>query len=132
MADLGAFEEKKNPDGAVSYGFEGLDAACEAQIPPEVPAGYTEHCRVAPLRDGDEGRDHVRRRTRPATTSCPGPPKGKVKALAVLPSVPVVVTAEIAAGAGVPARAVGSSLPLRAGAHGRRGGPDGKLYVCRP
>ena len=33
MADLGAFEEKKNPDGDVSYGFEGLDAGVRGPDP---------------------------------------------------------------------------------------------------
>ena len=62
MADLGAFEEKKNPDGAVSYGFEGLDAACEAQIPPEVPAGYTGIVESHPYATAMKGETDVRRR----------------------------------------------------------------------
>ena len=76
MADLGAFEETKNPDGAVSYGFEGLDAACEAQIPPEVPAGYTGIVESHPYATAMKGATTTSP-TRPATTSCPSPRRAR-------------------------------------------------------
>ena len=41
VGDIGAFEAASNPDGAVSYGFVGIDPACAATLPPEVPATYT-------------------------------------------------------------------------------------------
>lgn len=128
MADLGAFEEKKNPDGAVSYGFEGLDAACEAQIPPEVPAGYTGIVESHPYATAMKGETtYVADAAGNDILSVS--PKGKVKALAVLPSVPVVVTAEIAAGAGVPACAVGKTYRFEPVPTDVEVGPDGKLYV---
>lgn len=36
LADLGAYENAKNPDQVNSYGIQGLSSACKAQIPEEI------------------------------------------------------------------------------------------------
>ena len=128
MADLGAFERKKNPDADVSYGFEGLDPACAAQIPPEVPAAYTGIVESHPYATAMKGgTTYVADAAGNDILSVS--PKGKVKALAVLPPVPVVVTPEIAAGAGVPTCAVGKTYRFEPVPTDVEVGPDGKLYV---
>lgn len=38
LADLGAYEKSKNPDGVNVYGLKNLPAACAAQIPDELKA----------------------------------------------------------------------------------------------
>lgn len=109
LADLGAFERKANPDQGVTYGFQGLDPACAAQLPPEIPNSYTgiveSHPYATAMKGGTTyvadaaGNDIVK-----------VSPKGRVSALAVLPPVPVVVTAEIAAAVGAPACTVGRTF----------------------
>jgi hypothetical protein len=128
MADLGAFEEKKNPDADVSYGFEGLDPACAAQIPAQVPAAYTGIVESHPYATAMKGgTTYVADAAGNDILSVS--PKGKVTALAVLPPVPVVVTAEIATAAGVPACAVGKTYHFEPVPTDVEVGPDGKLYV---
>lgn len=41
LADLAAFEAKRNPDQRVTYGFRDLPQACAAQFPEGNPASYT-------------------------------------------------------------------------------------------
>jgi hypothetical protein len=40
VANLARFEKAHNPDGKVSYGFQGLSASCAASLPEEVPGAY--------------------------------------------------------------------------------------------
>jgi hypothetical protein len=128
MADLGAFEQEKNPDAGVSYGFVGLDPACAAQIPPDVPASYIGIVESHPYATAMKGgTTYVADAAGNDILSVS--PKGKVKALAVLPPVPVVVTPEIAASAGVPTCAVGRTYNFEPVPTDVEVGPDGKLYV---
>jgi hypothetical protein len=107
VADLSAYEEGRNPDGDVAYGFEGgLDAACAAQMPPEVPAAYTGIVESHPYGSTvHKGTTYVADAA--GNTIVSVKPNGKVKTLAVLPPVPFVVTAEAAAASGLPACTVG-------------------------
>ena len=41
LANLWKYEKTENPDAEQAYGFTDLDAACLAQMPPEVPGAYT-------------------------------------------------------------------------------------------
>jgi hypothetical protein len=41
IADLRAFEEKRNPDQHTRYGFKHLPQSCASQFPDEFPASYT-------------------------------------------------------------------------------------------
>ena len=120
MADLGAFEEKKNPDGDVSYGFEGLDAACEAQIPPEVPAGYTGIVESHPYATR-EGRDDVRRR-RGRNDILSVSTEGQGLGRGGDPLVPVASRGDRPGGR-LPPRAPSAWPTARGGSDGRRGRP---------
>ncbi len=128
LANLGAFERKANPDADVAYGFEGLDPACAAGIPPEVPAGYTgiveSHPYATTMKKGttyvaDAAGNNILTVSR----------KGKVRSLAVLPKVPVVVTAEIAAGSGLPACTIGKTYNFEPVPTDVEFGKGGQLYV---
>ena len=109
MADLAGFERTRNPDAGVTYGFQGLDPACAAQLPPEIPGSYTgiveSHPYATAMKGGTTyvadaaGNDIVE-----------VTPRGRVRALAVLPPVPVVVTSEIATSVGAPACVVGKTF----------------------
>jgi hypothetical protein len=109
VADLSAFEADRNPDADVAYGFEGgLDAACAAQMPPEVPASYTGIVESHPYGSTvHKGVTYVADAAGNSIVSVK--PNGKVKTLAVLPPVPFVVTAEAATASGLPACTVGKT-----------------------
>lgn len=128
LADLGAFEQTKNPDGDVSYGFEDLDPACSAQIPEEVPAAYTGIVESHPYATAIKGgTTYVADAAGNDILSVS--PSGKVEALAVLPPVPVVVTSQMAEGSGLPACTVGKTYNFEPVPTDVELGPDGKLYV---
>jgi hypothetical protein len=129
MADLSAYEEKRNPDADVSYGFAGgLDAACAAQMPPEVPAAYTGIVESHPY-----GTAVHKRLTYVAdaagNTILSVKPNGKVRTVAVLPPVPVVVTAEAAAANKMPACTVGKTFNFEPVPTDVEVGKGGWLYV---
>lgn len=107
MASLSRFERRQNPDAAVSYGFEGgLDPACAAQVPAEVPASYTGIVESHPYATAIKGRTtYVADAAGNDILSVSA--RGRVRSLAVLPPVPVLVTAEMAAGSGLPVCTVG-------------------------
>jgi hypothetical protein len=109
LANLGRFERKANPDQGVTYGFQGLDPACAAQLPEDVPNSYTGIVESNPY-----ASEMTRRATYVADAAgndiLSVSRKGRVRALAVLPPVPLVVTAEIAAAAGAPACVVGKTF----------------------
>ena len=134
LADLGEFEAEHNPDAVNSYGFQDIDPDCGAGIDPTValPGGGAPYsgavastaAAVAVLPDGSRvvadrgGNDLVLlERGGPAST------------LAVLPPVPVVVTAAIAAAHGLPGCAIGATYHLEPQPTDVETGPDGRLYV---
>ncbi len=128
VADLWQHERTKNPDGDVAYGFSDLDAACAAQMPPEVPAAYTGILESHPYATAVH-----KRRTYVAdaagNTILSVKPNGKVKTVAVLPPVPVVVTAEAAAANGLPACTVGHTFNFESVPTDVEVGKGGWLYV---
>ncbi len=129
VADLSAYEEDRNPDGDVAYGFEGgLDAACAAQMPPEVPASYTGIVESHPYGSTvHKGTTYVADAAGNTVVSVK--PNGKVKTLAVLPPVPFVVTAEAAAASGLPACTVGKTYNFEPVPTDVEVGKGGWLYV---
>lgn len=129
VADLWAHERDRNPDGDVAYGFEGgLDAACAAQMPPEVPASYTGIVESHPYGSTvHRGRTYVADAA--GNTILSVKPNGKVTTLAVLPPVPVVVTAEAAAANGLPPCTVGKTFNFEAVPTDVEVGKGGWLYV---
>ncbi|WP_426243260.1 ScyD/ScyE family protein [Nocardioides sp. LHG3406-4] len=128
LANLGAFERQQNPDAGVSYGFQGLTPACAAQIPEEVPAAYTGIVESHPYATTMvKGTTYVADAAGNDILSVS--PRGKVRAVAVLPPVPVVVTPEIAASNKLPACTVGLTYLFEPVPTDVERGPGGRLYV---
>jgi hypothetical protein len=129
VADLSAYEADRNPDADVTYNFAGgLDAACAAQLPPEVPASYTGVVESHPYGSTvHKGVTYVADAA--GNTILSVEPNGKVKTLAVLPPVPFVVTAEAAAANQLPACTVGKTYLLEPVPTDVEVGKGGWLYV---
>lgn len=129
VADLSAYEADRNPDADVAYGFEGgLDAACAAQMPPEVPASYTGIVESHPYGSTvHKGVTYVADAA--GNTIVSVKPNGKVRTLAVLPPVPFVVTAEAAAASKLPACTVGKTFLFEPVPTDVEVGKGGWLYV---
>lgn len=131
LADVGTYEATVNPDQINTYGFQGLTSECAAQVPPEVPGAqpYTgvldsHPYSVAILPDGsrvvgDAGGNDILRVA----------PNGTISTVAVLPPAPTVVTAEAAAGIGLPECTVGHTYNFEPVPTDVELGPDGLLYV---
>ena len=108
VADLGAYEKKANPDRNVQYGFRNLDAECAASFPENgVPAKYTGIVESHPYATAQaaDGTTYIADAAANAVLAVS--PTGKVRTVAVLPAVPLKVTAEYAGQAGIPNCAVG-------------------------
>ncbi len=130
VADLWAFENAENPDQVNSYGFDGLDSTCAAQFDPAgPPAEYSGVVDTHPyaslaLSDAvyvaDAGGNAILRVDY----------DGTVSAVAVLPTGdPILITAEIAAAAGLPACAADHEYRFEPVPTDVELGPDGWLYV---
>jgi hypothetical protein len=126
VADLGRHETDHNPDGETTYGFVGLPDGCE--VPPEVPVSYTglldSHPYSTDLWHGkvlvaDAGGNDILAVDR----------DGDVSTVAVLPPTPLQITAEIAAGIGLPECTAGSTYLLEPVPTDVEVGRDGWLYV---
>jgi hypothetical protein len=128
LADLGAYEETKNPDKAATYGFTSIPATCASQLPADgPPAQYTGLVDSHPYGSAIDGSTtYVADAGANAVLSVK---KGKIKTVATFPGVPVVVTAEVAASVKFPACTVGLTYVLEAVPTDVELGPDGKLYV---
>ena len=129
LADLGAYEETKNPDKGASYGFTSIPSTCASQLPADgPPAQYTGLVDSHPYGSTIDGSTtYVADAGANAVLSVNA--KGKIKTVATFPGVPVVVTPEIAASVKFPACTVGLTYVLEAVPTDVEQGPDGKLYV---
>ncbi|NYE37106.1 hypothetical protein F4692_002239 [Nocardioides cavernae] len=128
LANLSGYEKEKNPDADQAYGFEGLDPACAAQVPPEVPASYTGIVESHPYGSVvHKGVTYVADAA--GNTIVSVKPNGKVRTVAVLPPVPVVVTAEAAAANKLPACTVGKTYNFEPVPTDVEVGKGGWLYV---
>ncbi|MFC7495106.1 MULTISPECIES: ScyD/ScyE family protein [unclassified Nocardioides] len=109
LANIRAYENKKNPDKDVIYGARGISPECEAQWPVEEigPATYPGIKDSHPYAtyQVDEGTVFVADAGMNAVLAIS--PKGKIRTVAVSPPVAVKITPEMAAGFGVPDCAVG-------------------------
>ncbi len=128
VADLWKNERTKNPDADQSYGFSDLDATCLAQVPAEVPASYTG------IEDSHPYGTAVRHGTTYVADAAANAilavsPRGKVSTVAVLPPVPVVITAEAAAANQLPACTVGHTYSFEPVPTDVEVGKGGWLYV---
>jgi hypothetical protein len=126
VADLGQHERDHNPDGGTTYGFVGLPEDCE--IPEGIPVSYTgildSHPYATEVWHGevfvaDAGGNDILAVDR----------KGHVRTVAVLPPTPLEITAEVAAGIGLPECAAGSTYLLEGVPTDVEVGKDGWLYV---
>nr|WP_231709332.1 ScyD/ScyE family protein [Arthrobacter sp. zg-Y895] len=131
VADISAYEFAENPDSINTYGFEeALPAECAAQLPPGVaPAPYTglpDSNPVASL-PGRYGGTIVADAGMNALIQVGD--DGEIVTIAVLPPVPFTITAETAAGFGLPACTVGLNYNLEPVPTDVERGPDGALYV---
>ena len=85
LADLGAYEETKNPDKGASYGFESIRAVCAQQLPADgPPAQYTGIVDSHPYGSAMDGSTtYVADAGANAILSVNG--KGKIKTVALIP-----------------------------------------------
>ncbi len=131
LADVAQYEAGFNPDQFQSYGFQGLSAACAAQVSAAVGGGNSylgqidsNAYAVAVLPKGgvvvaDAGGNTLVRVSR----------SGEVSTLAVLPPRPVTVTDDIRKALALPECTVGFVYNLEPVPTDVEVGPDGMLYV---
>ncbi|BDV29943.1 ScyD/ScyE family protein [Microbacterium terricola] len=127
LADLGAHEKAKNPDGKSSYGFSDLSADCLAQVPEGIPASYTGEVYSHPYATlgtplgtvvADAGGNAL------LTVSS----RGTVRTLAVLPPQRAII-GEWALELGLPECSLGHPYDFEPVPTDVELGPDGWLYV---
>jgi hypothetical protein len=131
-ADLSGFERTRNPDGAVHYGVDNpsqcvIDAfGSSPDAPPaSYPGQVDSHPYAVAAAAGpswwvaDAGGNDILR--------VDG--RGRVSLVAVLPRQPTVITAQMAASAGLPACVVGVTYNFEPVPTDVETGPDGMLYV---
>lgn len=127
---IGRYEVAHNPDHVNTYGFAGLSPACAKQVPPQIGGAPYRGLRdshpyaVASLGGGsyavaDAGVNAVLKVA----------PDQTVSTIAVLPPVPVTVTAGAATALGLPSCTVGKTYRFEPVPTDVAVGPDGMLYV---
>lgn len=130
VADLHAYETKRNPDGDTSYGFRDGDAECDAKWPAEfgAPAAYKggidSHPYATAIKKGityvaDAGGNSV------LSVSS----SGRVKTVATLPGIPYTFTPEVVAGFGLDPCFEDRTYYFEGVPTDVENGPDGRLYV---
>lgn len=108
VANIRAFENRRNPDGRVTYGVRGISPGCASQWPTDQlgPATYTGIPDSHPYATYQTARrTYVADAGMNAIIAVRN--SGRIRTVAVLPAVPVPITAEMAQQAGVPNCAVG-------------------------
>ena len=130
LADVGAWEAKKNPDKVTTYGAQGITDECAAQWPvkeagPALYSGIVESHPYSTYTTGEgvylgdaAGNDILWIGN-----------DGKIKTVAVLPPTPATITAEAAEAIGIPECAVGLEYWFEPVPTDVELGPDGWLYV---
>ncbi|WP_323961269.1 ScyD/ScyE family protein [Arthrobacter sp. JZ12] len=112
IANIAAYEQEANPDQETRYGFRDLDQAClalQTNLGPR--ASYTGQQDSNPIATVPF-RDHVLVADAGANAIFRVDRWGNVSTVAVLPAIPVTVTEEIAAAAGMDNCAVGATYYL--------------------
>jgi hypothetical protein len=130
LAHVRAYENRKNPDGKVTYGARGISSSCASQWPvdqagPAVYQGLPDSHPYATWQTRD--KIYVADAGMNAILSIS--PRGRIRTVAVLPAVPVKITAELAKNVGVPDCAVGLTYYGEPVPTDVEQGPDGALYV---
>ncbi|SFB73877.1 hypothetical protein SAMN04487968_101235 [Nocardioides terrae] len=129
LAHVRAYENKKNPDARVLYGARGISGECASQWPVE-QAGPAVH---QGLKDSHPYATWQSGRTvyvaDAAMNAILAVRKHRIRTVAVLPPAAVKITAELAAGAGIPACAVGLTYYSEPVPTDVEKAPNGSLYV---
>jgi hypothetical protein len=126
LADLGTYEVDHNPDAGVTYGFTDLPEGCE--VPDGYPFRYTGIVESHPYAT-EPWRDSVYVADAAGNDILRVDKRGRVHTVAVLPPVPAVVTAEIAAEVQFPECTIGATYLLEPVPTDVEVGKDGWLYV---
>ncbi len=149
VANLGAYEKKHNPDGGVVYGFRDVTKKCAAKFPKNFPTKYNGIVEThAYATDSGFGSLWV---ADAAANDILRVHNGHVSTVAVLPAVPLKVSAKVAAANHIPKCAVGlkywfEPVPtdveawhgqlyvsaLTGGPEDNSFGPQGRLYTISP
>ena len=130
IADVAAYEAKRNPDGRVTYGFRDVrDQQCLDRVPAGIPAKYKgqvdshAYATAANKRSiyvADAGANAILKVDKHSK---------RVSTVAVLPAASFRVTAVLAAGMGLPDCVVGERYYLEPVPTDVEFGKDGWLYV---
>lgn len=130
IANIRAFENRRNPDRRITYGARGISPGCAAQWPteeagPPVYRGIEDSHPYAT--DQVAGRTYVADAGMNAILSVTN--GGRIRVVAVTPASPVLITAELAGQMGLPACAVGLTYFGESVPTDVERGRDGMLYV---
>lgn len=129
VADLNAYETKRNPDGRTSYGFRDHDPECNATWPADIgaPAAYKGGVDSHPYATTTKhGRTYV---ADAGGNSVLSVSSGRVRTVATLPGIPYTFTAEVVEGFGLDPCFVGRTYYFEGVPTDVETGPDGRLYV---
>ncbi|RNL63681.1 ScyD/ScyE family protein [Nocardioides marmoriginsengisoli] len=129
VADLGAYETKRNPDRGITYGFRGIDAECAAQFPEGPPASYRGIVESHPYATAQAAGGTTYVADAAANAVLAVGKSGRIRTVAVLPPAPLKVSAEFAEMAKMPACAVGRTYHFESVPTDVEVGPGGILYV---
>lgn len=131
VANLGKFEKAENPDGDVTYGAPTVSEECASQFPTgegTLPPQYEGIVESHPYGTAAVGRQAYVADAAGNTILRVGR-NGSVESVAVLPPIPVEITAEVAEGLGFPECSVGHDYNFEPVPTDVEMGPDGLLYV---
>jgi hypothetical protein len=135
LAHVRAYENRKNPDGHVTYGVRGISSSCASQWPtqqagPAVYQGIKDSHPYATWQT--RNRTYVADAGMNAVISIA--PRGKIRTVAVLPPAPVKITAELvqgfqSQGVTIPSCAIGLTYYGEPVPTDVQKAADGSLYV---
>ena len=130
LADVGAWEAKKNPDKGTTYGLQGATPECEAQWPVKEagPPSYDGIVESHPYSTFTTGEGVYLGDAAGNDILWIGN-DGKIETVAVLPPTPVTISAEAAAALHLPDCVVGLDYWFEPVPTDVELGPDGWLYV---
>jgi hypothetical protein len=128
VANLHRYEKRHNPDGQMSYGFQGLSASCLADLPDEVPGPYKGIVDSHPYatistRAGTYVADAA------ANAIFRLDHRNRLHTVAVMPAVTLRVTSAMVAAAHMPACLAGHDLKLEFVPTDIEVAPNGDLVV---
>ena len=111
LANIRAYENRRNPDKKITYGVRGISSECAKDWPtdkagPPTYRGLPDSHPYATLQT-DEGTVFVADAAMNAVLAIS--PRGRIRTLAVTPAVPVKITPELASRMGLPACVVGKT-----------------------